>query len=209
MWKEDPRLSIDMFGDENNFMLLTITDRITGKVDTFPVEQATPELLGVKFAKYLKEKYWHDEQKTSYRKIWKRNIFYSIKVEESIINITDISYHFELSESLDDICKIIDTIRYDSENETLVDKYLGIIQPEITECNVINYNGRKNGNICMITFQPLDIYDFYEGLDKLYIINHKGEKVYLSFSFTKAYQVFEELSSKTESAISLESYIIQ
>jgi len=57
---EEFRLRIDLYGDEGNFGLLTISDSRKEAFDklpteNFPMENATPEAIGKFITEYLKE----------------------------------------------------------------------------------------------------------------------------------------------------------
>lgn len=57
---EEFRLSIDLYGDEGNFGLLTISDSRKYAFDklpieNFPMENATPEAIGKFVTEYLKK----------------------------------------------------------------------------------------------------------------------------------------------------------
>lgn len=67
-WKDDARLSVNMYGDADNFILLSINQAEGQHIgDQFAqsagidVPHATPELVGEAFAKYLRKYFWTDE----------------------------------------------------------------------------------------------------------------------------------------------------
>lgn len=67
MWNDDARLSVHMYGDADNFILLSINQEKETSVGaefsksvSIPLENATPESVGTAFSNYLREHFWRD-----------------------------------------------------------------------------------------------------------------------------------------------------
>lgn len=65
MFKDDIHIEINGYGDEDNFILLSI-DPINpdifrdAKQENIPIEHATPELVGNAVAEYLRKYLWKE-----------------------------------------------------------------------------------------------------------------------------------------------------
>ena len=68
-WKDDARLSVDLYGDVDNFIMLSINQCNESNVGNkfantlgVGIEHATPELIGEAVAKYLRDNFWEEER---------------------------------------------------------------------------------------------------------------------------------------------------